>query len=1031
MKTDPCWKGYEMVGTKQKGKKTVPNCVQKKSVGRKQKIDGYLMQNKKVVRGKGKKGGFLFGLINSGIQSAASAIRPLIPTSKPTTMPSAAKPIRRFKDEYNTTDKMPPPGSDMYAKFQRIMTDTNMSKENKDIELDNLIGSGMEFDDLMIGAGMAKPGFKMTEFLKSGLSKTGNFASTLGSALATSAVGTVGSLGIMELYKRWQEKKEQEKERQRQQEMSGGAKPSYSKNFSQVKVDKYGTLADTPDFNIKNPNFDANVDAAQKSIIDDLNNRTKITKGTISSKKPKSEDKTPLLSDYDGYEGADFDMTSFENPQYVPPALKKPKKIRSKRAAKALAIGIPSAIGIASLGALIGTQANKKNSDEKKEEEEEQKPKPSIMYGNGKDFERLAPKDKLRNTQNPTIANRPSPQHLKAIKKSLGDLKSNRKVRFQIPEQMMDIAESVEPSTSGFQMPATSNYQPLPQQFTQRRSRPPSLAESFVNSLYGTSSRASTPTQSYGTEPEIANLNLSSSSNRSIPVNFQPSQSLLQQQNEMLQNLSTQIASPEPVTSRSVLSERLASPRLAVEERNVITEPTIPSNSMAFRILLNSANQIQVPSQQPTQPTPPRQPVVSIIPRPTTSRQAQSFVPYQVNSSADLTEARREILNRYQDIVEGNQTVNLTEARREALNRYPDIVKGNQTISFVPGQTQYNYLADQLNLRNLGNMRNQNSFLRAIPQGDPRYENAQRILRAIGQSNSQAISPPPGFDNYESLSRPAQSPIPEELRRPQTPAPSYRAPSVASSFVDSLYPSSRSSTPAPAYTPRGPERARSATPYLDYTPTVEAVELPTGEPATSRLGRMRYAVTDAINSAMYGRNRNPLALQRADVLTQRLPTPGPDEPSDIQRALMNIDQSNTPVVSNEIAKESQKREERRRQLAQLDGQMATAKDTVETLADVAVLTAQRGEKLSNLEPQAKRLAEFSKEYKTTTNEMIKDNPYGVAIYDRYNPFNYIPNFANIAKPVKYAAIGIPAALGAAALGTYLIKRRRDKKKRRG
>ena len=26
----PCWKGYEMIGTKKKGGKTVPNCVPKK-----------------------------------------------------------------------------------------------------------------------------------------------------------------------------------------------------------------------------------------------------------------------------------------------------------------------------------------------------------------------------------------------------------------------------------------------------------------------------------------------------------------------------------------------------------------------------------------------------------------------------------------------------------------------------------------------------------------------------------------------------------------------------------------------------------------------------------------------------------------------------------------------------------------------------------------------------------------------------------------------------------------------------------------
>ena len=29
MKKGPCWKGYEMIGTKKKGGKTVPNCVPK------------------------------------------------------------------------------------------------------------------------------------------------------------------------------------------------------------------------------------------------------------------------------------------------------------------------------------------------------------------------------------------------------------------------------------------------------------------------------------------------------------------------------------------------------------------------------------------------------------------------------------------------------------------------------------------------------------------------------------------------------------------------------------------------------------------------------------------------------------------------------------------------------------------------------------------------------------------------------------------------------------------------------------------
>ena len=30
-KKSPCWKGYEMIGTKKKGGRTVPNCVPKKN----------------------------------------------------------------------------------------------------------------------------------------------------------------------------------------------------------------------------------------------------------------------------------------------------------------------------------------------------------------------------------------------------------------------------------------------------------------------------------------------------------------------------------------------------------------------------------------------------------------------------------------------------------------------------------------------------------------------------------------------------------------------------------------------------------------------------------------------------------------------------------------------------------------------------------------------------------------------------------------------------------------------------------------
>ncbi len=34
-KEDPCWKGYERVGSKKKGGKEVPNCVPKKSTAKK------------------------------------------------------------------------------------------------------------------------------------------------------------------------------------------------------------------------------------------------------------------------------------------------------------------------------------------------------------------------------------------------------------------------------------------------------------------------------------------------------------------------------------------------------------------------------------------------------------------------------------------------------------------------------------------------------------------------------------------------------------------------------------------------------------------------------------------------------------------------------------------------------------------------------------------------------------------------------------------------------------------------------------
>ena len=32
-RSNPCWKGYEMIGMKRKGKRVVPNCVPKKGIG--------------------------------------------------------------------------------------------------------------------------------------------------------------------------------------------------------------------------------------------------------------------------------------------------------------------------------------------------------------------------------------------------------------------------------------------------------------------------------------------------------------------------------------------------------------------------------------------------------------------------------------------------------------------------------------------------------------------------------------------------------------------------------------------------------------------------------------------------------------------------------------------------------------------------------------------------------------------------------------------------------------------------------------
>ena len=41
MKNDPCWDGYEAVGMKQKGGKSVPNCVPKGAASAKDKAQKF------------------------------------------------------------------------------------------------------------------------------------------------------------------------------------------------------------------------------------------------------------------------------------------------------------------------------------------------------------------------------------------------------------------------------------------------------------------------------------------------------------------------------------------------------------------------------------------------------------------------------------------------------------------------------------------------------------------------------------------------------------------------------------------------------------------------------------------------------------------------------------------------------------------------------------------------------------------------------------------------------------------------------
>ena len=63
--SDPCWKNYEMVGTKKKGGKTVPNCVPKTSNHAEIAVpEGWSVNRKPHRQGQHDKSALLDGEIN-------------------------------------------------------------------------------------------------------------------------------------------------------------------------------------------------------------------------------------------------------------------------------------------------------------------------------------------------------------------------------------------------------------------------------------------------------------------------------------------------------------------------------------------------------------------------------------------------------------------------------------------------------------------------------------------------------------------------------------------------------------------------------------------------------------------------------------------------------------------------------------------------------------------------------------------------------------------------------------------------------
>jgi len=114
---------------------------------KKQKVEGYIVQSKPKKMGMNKKAGML-GMLGNVARNMTNSLED----------PKGGRMIKS--------------GTDDYAKFYQILNDKYMPQDEKDKMLDELIGSGRKFEDLMIGAGIVKPGFFTGDYmskLKTGL----------------------------------------------------------------------------------------------------------------------------------------------------------------------------------------------------------------------------------------------------------------------------------------------------------------------------------------------------------------------------------------------------------------------------------------------------------------------------------------------------------------------------------------------------------------------------------------------------------------------------------------------------------------------------------------------------------------------------------------------------------------------------------------------------------------------------------------------------------------------------------------------